>query len=187
MKRFIVLLFTITLLLSGCGKTKHQASNGCINVEISCDVSDISDDACYIYSCDMTDCLDDVNVDEHIAVTTENMLTCDGKEICDIYNTGIYSEDGKCKLLQCKLELLDANYEAKTSKELLSYLEAYLSELQVFSNGSSKETTYEIRMWEHIYILKEYNGKCYLIPVVRIVLLGYGEIYLEVNSGCIIW
>ncbi len=183
----VIFLFFILVLLSGCTPVEKKEAVQGIQVEYEEDVNFDSVSRVYIYKCEMVETVQDMKYNEHIAVMSSGILKCDG---LDVYYTDL---DGirQCnlqkgyELVPENIESVDIKYNKKNPEEIKSYLEEYLNnEIIVYD---LKEKKCIVNSYELIYIVKNAQEECYLIPVAQLDIKGYGYVYIEVNSGCIIW
>lgn len=158
MKRIISILF-IALLLTGCKSTEYQNKLNCIEIQLSEDIQNPIDeiDNAYYYVCPQKE--------EYLE---------EKYEFDDITEQNV------------NFRVLDATYDLKDYEELLYYMEEYVNNLFELDVIRDKEKCY-VTSCEFIYLRRCYNNEYYLLPVLEFAIRNYGYLYIEVNSGCIIW
>lgn len=158
MKKTIIIIL-VALFLTGCRKSEYKEPDNSIDIQFSEDVCNplAGVDCAYYYKCPDGGLFFEETYDIEYFINYNGVV-----------------------------KVADANYGIKDYDELLSYFEAYVCNLFEFEelreNGSC-----DVALCDYIYIKRYYNNECYLLPVLRLKIRRYGEVYIEVNSGCIIW
>lgn len=158
MKKTIIIL-CIALILSGCNSMEYKRNINNVEIQFSTDIQNSMEEIknAYYFTC------------------PQEWISYEEKFDMDY----IFSQD-------IELNVLDANYSIKDYEELISYFEAYINNLFVFDSIREEEKCY-VESCEFIYLRRLYNGEYYLLPVLEVTIRDYGCLYIEVNSGCIIW
>lgn len=158
MKKIITIL-CITLLLSGCKNTECKKSLK--NIELQ-------------FSEDIQNPLTEIDIAYYFVCPHEEDFYEEKFDIDYIFSSDV------------ELIALNTSYGIKTYEELILYLEAYINNLFIFDSIREEEKCY-VESCEFIYLRRFYNGEYYLLPVLEVTISDYGCLYIEVNSGCIIW
>lgn len=68
---------------------------------------------------------------------------------------------------------------------LYAYLQSYVNKLDYFLT-LLEDNVCRVTGYQYEYILKGIEGDYYLIPVIRFSIQDYGNVYLDIEYGCMI-
>lgn len=188
--------------MCGCEQRQYETSSTegeKVNLTLEESVQDplYGVNVAYIYTCELRDLKVEEITDSCISIDEHNtdILLCDGIEInpdtlgdanMDYVSVpGTYRGADYFVAVPCELQRVDTEYHIMEYDELVYYLENHINTNFSFLGYDIRK--FKVEKNEFIYIKLQSEKKYWLIPVVKFTIKGYGEVYVEVNNGCIIW